>query len=232
MNEIETEFPKLDYKLEESYKKLRTNLQFCGSNVKLVNITSCIQGEGKTTVALLLGQSLAESGKSVLVIDADMRKSSLEDMLKIHTQGHKIEGLSHLLSGQAKLDDVLCQSSNIPGLYLIFSGIYPPNPSELLGNSKFNTLLENARKAFDYVIVDTPPLGVVIDSAIVAPKCDGSILVVEYDAISREFASDVMEQLKRTGCQILGVILNKVDNQRSYEYEQRYYGKYSEDSRK
>lgn len=232
MNEIKTKFPELDYKIEESYKKLRTNLQFCGSDIKVVNITSCIQGEGKTTVALLLAKSLAESGKKVLLIDADMRKSSLEKMLKVHAHVHHIEGLSHLLSGQAKLDDVLYQSSNVPGLYIIFSGIYPPNPSELLENSEFNALLENSRKAFDYIIIDTPPLGAVIDSAIVAPRCDGAILVIEYDVISREFASDVMDQLERTGCQILGVVLNKVDNQYGHEYEDRYYGKYSEDNRK
>lgn len=224
MQKINIEPPELDFQLEEAYKTLRTNLQFCGDEIKAVNITSCLPDEGKTTVSVLLARSLAESEKKVLLLDADMRNSSLSRILKTHEDGREVLGLSHWLSGQAKMEEVLYQASNIPGMYMIFSGLFPPNPSELLENSKFNSLLTTLRKSFDYVIVDTPPLGTVIDSAIVASKCDGSILVIQYDTISRDFAKNTIRQLKKTGKPLLGIVLNKADDHSSDQY--KYYAEY------
>ena len=131
-----------------------------------------------------LGISLAESGKRVILIDADLRKSVLLGRTKTQKS---VRGLAHFLSGQATLEDVIC-STNVKNFYMIYSGPFPPNPAELLGGKNFRSLLNALRKVYDYVIVDTPPLGSVIDSAIVAEICDGSIMVIESGVISYRFA--------------------------------------------
>ncbi len=223
MKKVEIEIPKLNYQMEEAYKTLRTNLQFCGENIKAVAVTSCTTNEGKSTVARLLTQALAETGKNVVLIDADMRKSVLVGTTRTHVSN--LQGLSHYLSGQCALNDILYES-NIEGMYLIYSGSFPPNPAELLGGVRFKVLLQALRKSFDYIIVDTPPLGSVIDSAVVANECDGSILVIASGEISYSFAQDVKNQLKKANCPILGTVLNKVDVKRGSKYYGKYYGEY------
>ena len=151
--------------------------------------------------------SIAEGGKKVILVDADLRKSVLKGRYKSNASRY---GLSHYLSGQASISEICCKT-NIPNFYVIFSGPVPPNPSELLGNDAFELLLEYLRKEYDYVIVDTPPLGSVIDGAVAAQHCDGTVIVIESGAISYKFAQKVKEQLEKVDCRILGVILNKVN---------------------
>ena len=194
-----------DYQTEEAFKALRTNLQFCGREKKAVAVTSCTPNEGKSTVSLLLAVSLAESGKRTILIDADMRKSVLTGAARPSRKG--LLGLAHYLSGQSELEEVICRT-DVPGLSLIYSGPFPPNPAE----------------QYEFILVDTPPLGSVIDSAIAAEACDGVILVLESGAISWKFARGVREQLDRSGCPVLGAVLNKADLSR-HGYG-RYYGKY------
>lgn len=213
----------LGYRANEEYKTLRTNLMFSGENVKVVAITSCTPSEGKTTVALNLSMSLAQADKRVLYIDADMRRSVVVGRYKM---AHATYGLSHYLSGQKKLEEVLSQT-NIDGLNLIVAGVVPPNPSELLGGEHFSGLVEAARSAYDYIIIDTPPVGSVVDGVIVAKQCDGVALVLEYGTIRYKFAQKVKEQIEMAGCKILGVVLNKVDSgngSRYGGYYRRYYG--------
>ena len=142
-----------------------------------------------------------------MLIDADMRKSVLVGRYKT---GAVRKGLTHCLIGKANYLEVMCET-NVPNLYVTFSGPVPPNPSELLGGEKFRSILNVLRSSFDYVIVDTPPLGSVIDAAVAAKSCDGTVLVIESNAISYRFAQKVKEQLDKTGSRILGVVLNKVD---------------------
>ena len=132
---------KLGYASEEAYKSLRTNIQFCGKDVRVIGITSCIPNEGKSSIAVNLAQSIAQAGKKVLLIDADMRKSVLMGRYRIKKA---LNGLSHYLSGMAELDEVLCES-NIDGMYMIISGPVPPNPSELLSSETFKKLIREAR---------------------------------------------------------------------------------------
>lgn len=215
--------PKLDYSANESYKSLRTNLLFCGEDKKVIVLTSCTPNEGKSTVALNLGLSLADIGKKVLLIDADMRKSVL--LGRTHAEG-EIKGLSHLLSHQESIENVI-YATNVPRFHIIYAGKVPPNPAELLGSEYFKRMLQALRKVYDYIIIDSPPLGSVIDSAVIAEQCDGSIMVIESGAISYRFTQEVKSQLDRCGCPILGVILNKVDSSKQgYYYYGRYYGKY------
>lgn len=221
MKEVNIYRQELDYSANESYKSLRTNLLFCGEEKKVIAITSCTPNEGKSTVSINLAMSLADSGKKVLFIDADLRKSVLTGRTEVEGE---IKGLSHLLSHQETIDNVI-YSTNIPRFYIIYAGTVPPNPAELLGGNYFKKLLEAVRKIYDYVIIDTPPLGSVIDGAVIADACDGSILVIESGAVSYRFAQEVKEQMERCNCPILGVILNKVDMSRQGYYG-KYYGKY------
>ena len=212
---------KLDFRTKESYKTLRTNLEFSGRDRKVISVTSCTPNEGKTSVSFQLALSVAEGGKRVVLVDADLRKSVLKGRYKTNASRY---GLSHYLSGQASIADGTCKT-NIENFYVIFSGPVPPNPSELLGNDAFRLLLEYLRNEYDYVIVDTPPLGSVIDGAVAAQYCDGTVVVIESGAISYKFAQKVKEQLEKVDCRILGVILNKV-NMSGKGYYGAYYGKY------
>lgn len=220
MQQITISIPPIDRRGSEAYKTLRANLQFCGSDVKSIAITSCTPAEGKSTTSLNLAKSLADSGKRVLFIDADMRKSVLISRCRV--QG-SVRGLSHYLSGQAAFGDVVC-STNVSNMHIIFAGKVPPNPSELLGSKNFGLVMNKLKEVYDYIIVDTPPLGSVIDAAIIANECDGSVLVLSANQISRRFAKKVVDQLKMAKCPLLGVIINKVDMKDS-TYG-KYYGKY------
>lgn len=210
-----------DYRSNEAYKTLRTNLEFSGSDNKAIVLTSSTPNEGKSTVSIGLALALVESGKRVLFVDADLRKSVLVGR---HRVTEEVKGLSHYLSGQADLNDVICRTQEA-GLFVIFAGVVPPNPSELLGQKRFAHLIENAKANYDYVIIDAPPLGSVIDAAVISKVCDASVLVVAAKSVSYKFVRTVKEQLEKTGCPILGVVLNKVDMKQN-KYYGKYYGNY------
>lgn len=195
-----------DFFTQEAFKVLRTNLQFCGQDVQVISVTSCNENEGKTTVSLQLARSLAELGKRVLVIDADMRKSVMAGR---NTNAQNIVGLSEVLTGMVKLGDAI-YSTQHPTLQIIFAGKYPPNPVELLSGKYFRAFLAETRKVYQYVIVDTPPLGRVIDAAVVAPNCDGTILVIGNTTVRYRQAQDVVAQLEKSGSKFLGVVRNNV----------------------
>lgn len=213
----------LDFKTKEAYKTLRTNVQFCGNDVKIISLTSCVPNEGKSMVSFNLAISMAETGKKVLFIDADLRKSVLIGRYKINKA---IKGLTQYLSGVEQLEDVR-YGTNVKNMDLILSGPVPPNPAELLNNEKFTELLETARKEYDYVIIDTPPIGQVIDPAIVAQQTDGVIFLISQANISYKYAQKQIEQMRKSGCRILGAVLNKVDPEEKGGYYGGYYGKYS-----
>lgn len=216
---------KLDFKANEAFKTLRTNILFSGSDIKVITMTSSTPNEGKTSVSLQLAKSFAEAGKKVLLIDADIRKSVIIGRYKVTGE---IRGLSHYLTGQSSLEDVI-YATDIDNFYILFAGPVAPNPSELLESAQFEKIITSQREEFDYIIVDAPPLGSVIDAAIIAKHSDGAIMVVESGTISYKLAQRVKEQLEKSDCRILGVVLNKIDMEKnSYygNYYGRYYGKY------
>lgn len=212
----------LDFRTKEAYKTLRTNLSFAGKDVKVISLTSCTPNEGKSSVSFQLCMSLAESGKKTVLVDADMRRSVLRGRYKASREKY---GLSHYLSGQAEYDDVCCRT-NVENFDIIFAGPVPPNPSELLSGDSFKSLMELLRWKYDYVIVDTPPLGSVIDGAVAAAYCDGAVIVVESGAVSHKFVQNVKEQLDKVNCRVLGCVLNKV-NLKKNPYYGRYYQQYA-----
>lgn len=209
------------YRVREAFKTLRTNLEFSGENIKVICLTSCTPGEGKSTTSFDLATSFANGGKKTLLIDADLRKSVMKSKFK---RSKARLGLTNYLAGRAELQDVIC-ATNFENFHLIFAGPVPPNPSELLGSQRFEKLIEKAREYYDIVIIDTPPLGSVIDTAVVSKKCDGAVMVIASGDISYRFARKVKEQLSVTGCKILGCILNKV-NMSGKGFYGKYYGKY------
>ena len=214
----------LDFRLSEAFKTLRTNIDFCGDDVKVIAFTSCVPGEGKSSVSFNLAISMIEAGKRVLFIDADMRKSVLNGRYQM---SKATGGLAYFLAGRKPLEECIFMT-NIPRLFLIPTGAVPPNPAELLGVKRFRHALETLRDQFDYIIIDTPPLGSVIDAAIVAKESDGVVLVMQTRLIGRNFAERVIDQLRKAECNILGVVLNKVEIGGKYygKYYGRYYGKY------
>lgn len=226
MQEVRLQFDRAtdNYRMQEAFKTLRTNIEFCGGEVKAIAVTSCTPNEGKSSVAMEMAKAFAQAGNRTMLLDADMRKSVLVGRYKT---GAVRLGLTHCLAGKAGYLDVMC-GTNIKNLYVTFSGPVPPNPSELLGGEKFASVMRMLKSSFDYIIVDTPPLGSVIDAAVAAKSCDGAVLVVESSAVSWRFVQKVKEQLDRADARILGVVLNKVDmnGKGYYGHYGRYYGKY------
>lgn len=212
-----------DFQTAEAIKTIRTNLIFCGSAVKAIALTSVSMGEGKSTIAFQLAASMAQTGKRVLLLDTDLRGSVLVKRFGIHSN---LDGLSHCLSGQADPNDIL-HPTDVPGLYVIFAGKRVINPSELLNGAAFKSFISNARKLFDYIILDTPPLGQVIDCAVIAPLIDGVVMVIDAGNNNYKLEQKIKAQLEKTGGKILGVILNNVNlKEMNGYYGKSYYGRY------
>ncbi len=209
-----------DFHYSESVKTLRTNLMFSGVDIRSVAITSFHESEGKTTVSFHLAASLAESGKSVLLVDADLRRSQLAARLRC--KGVQ-EGLSHFLSGMANADEVI-QKTDLPGMYILFAGSKVPNAAELLGSKQFSRLMEELKKTFDYVIVDSAPLGLVIDCAVISSAVDGVMIAIDTTNNSAKLERKIVGQLNKVGAKILGVVLTKVDTSDKYGYYRKAYG--------
>lgn len=220
---------KSDYFYEESIKTLRTNIQFTGMEVKTIAFTSCYPNEGKSDVTFQLAMEIGKMGKRVLVIDADIRKSTFITRYGVK---QKVEGLSQFLSGQTGGDNIIYQT-NFENVDMIFAGPVAPNPSELLEQEAFSLLVRTARDRYDYVLIDTPPIGSMIDAAIVAKQCDGAVLVIESELVSYRIAVKAKEQLEMSGCRILGAVLNKVDTKKDKYYSKyNYYYNYSSSDKK
>lgn len=208
-----------DHLYQEAVKTLRANIQFTGKNKKVILVTSAFSHEGKTDVAFHLATEIGKTGKRVLFLDADIRKSVMKSRYQITEE---TVGLSQYLSDQIEKAEEILYKTNYENLYMILAGPYAPNPTEMLGDSSFENLLKMVRQEYDYVIVDTAPLGAVVDAAVVAQYCDGAVMVIESGAVSYRVSQKVKKQLEQSGCRLLGAVLNKADLKSN-----KYYGKYS-----
>lgn len=193
--------------MEEYYNSIRTNIQFSGRDLKVITLTSAQSGEGKSTTATNLAISFAKAGFRTLLIDADTRNSVMSGTFK---SKERYDGLTSYLSGNAELSDVICDTT-VDNLMVIPAGQVPPNPTSLIQNDNFKSMIETVRGLYDYVIIDTPPLGLVIDAAILAHHSDASLLVTKAGADKRRTITKLKEQLEQSGSVFLGVILNKYD---------------------
>ncbi|HEW2409882.1 TPA: polysaccharide biosynthesis tyrosine autokinase CpsD [Streptococcus pneumoniae] len=209
MPTLEIAQKKLEFikKAEEYYNALCTNIQLSGDKLKVISVTSVNPGEGKTTTSVNIARSFARAGYKTLLIDGDTRNSVISGVFKSR---EKITGLTEFLSGTADLSRGLCDT-NIENLFVIQSGSVSPNPTALLQSKNFNDMIETLRKYFDYIIVDTAPIGIVIDAAIITQKCDASILVTATGGVNKRDVQKAKQQLEQTGKLFLGVVLNKLD---------------------
>lgn len=210
---------KLNNPAEEAYKVLRTNLSFYGLNkaIKVIAVTSYKPNEGKSTTCINLSISMAKTGTKVLYVDADLRKP----MLMKDLGSNDFTGLSNYLSGHADLNEII-HNTDINGFYYIPCGVKPFDPAELLNSEKFDVFLNEIKQKFEMIIIDTPPLGSVIDCSIIAAKTDGVLLVIKPNSVKYKNVLMVKDQLEKTNARILGVVLNGM-NQRDYK---NYYNSY------
>ncbi|MFH6655236.1 tyrosine-protein kinase [Streptococcus suis] len=220
--EIARKKKELVNKTEEYFNAIRTNIQLSGADIKVVGITSVQSNEGKSTTAASLALAYARSGYKTVLVDADIRNSVVSGFFNPMT---KITGLTDYLAGTTDLSQGLCDT-DIPNLTAIESGKVSPNPTALLQSKNFENLLATLRRYYDCVIVDCPPLGLVIDAAIIAQKCDAMVLVAEAGNVKRSSLKKVKEQLDQTGTPFLGVILNKYDIATEKYGEYGNYGNY------
>ncbi|HGL1769801.1 TPA: polysaccharide biosynthesis tyrosine autokinase CpsD [Streptococcus pneumoniae] len=209
MPTLEIAQKKLEFvkKAEEYYNALCTNIQLSGDKLKVISVTSVNPEEGKTTTSVNIARSFARAGYKTLLIDGDTRNSVMSGFFKSR---EKITGLTEFLSGTADLSHGLCDT-NIENLFVVQSGTVSPNPTALLQSKNFNDMIETLRKYFDYIIVDTAPIGIVIDAAIITQKCDASILVTATGEVNKRDVQKAKQQLEQTGKLFLGVVLNKLD---------------------
>ena len=205
----------------EAYRVIRTSVQFAqaGKELKTIAITSCTPNEGKSMTIANLAIVLTQAGKSVLIMDCDMRNPTVHKNFNL---SNKV-GLSSCISmGTAVADAV--QATGIEGLDALTAGVIPPNPSELLGSERMQNILQRAKEEYDYVLIDTPPVLPVTDSLVLGRMVDGLILVIDSGEIKVEMARDVKNQLVHSGANILGVVLNKVRSEHhGYGYGYYYY---------
>lgn len=189
---------------EESMRMLRTNLQFSGSNLRVILFTSSIQDEGKSETSFQLAISFTKLDKKVLYIDADMRKSVFTTKHKI---SEEVQGLSQFLNG-LNTEDIIYKT-NIKNLNVVFAGPYAPNPAELLYDIKLDEFIKRQRLNYDYIIIDAPPLANIVDAAIIGRCVDGAVIVVKSATVSQRVVKKVKDQLEKVNCKIIGVVLNQ-----------------------
>lgn len=214
--------PNCDFITNESYKAIRTNILHLlkDSDSKIILITSPYANAGKTTSTANLAITFAQLGQKVMVIDADMRKSSLHKLFALPSS----PGLSNVLTG-ADYKTVI-QQTTYDNLYLIAAGKTPDNPSELLHSAGFNKLLESLSAEYDCIFIDTPPVDAVTDAVIISQQSTGTILVIRQNSTEKDALLRTVNTLKNVNANILGYILNAVDYDKfSYRYG-HYYGRY------
>lgn len=217
----------LDYAGEEALNTICTNLAFSGRNLRKIVFTSNLQSEGKSWMAMHVLANLAQRGRKVVLVDADMRRSFLMQRYKMEADG-EIFGLAHYLTGQCELEDAIYET-NLNGACLIPAGRDVTNPVSLVDTPFFKQMLETLSEKFDMVIVDTPPIGMVIDAAEIAASCDGTVLVLDYNKTRIREIRECKRQMEQSGTPVLGCIINKVSfaslSAKKY-YNKSYYSHY------
>lgn len=216
----------LEFTATEQYKLLRTNLDFTlpqNEKCPIIGVTSSMRGEGKSTTTINLAYVIAEKGKRVLLIDGDLRIPSIAKKMGISS----VPGLTSLLMGSgAQMRDF--QSELLSNLYIIPSGEIPPNPSELLGSPRMQSILNDLKDSFDYIIIDLPPVNVVSDALSITEFITGVVLVVRENYTEKKELERCYRQLDISNVKVLGCVLNEAKNDGSafgkYKYEKyRYY---------
>ncbi|GGD65709.1 CpsD/CapB family tyrosine-protein kinase [Paenibacillus nasutitermitis] len=201
--------------ISESYRTLRTNLQYAEADrpLQLLMVTSANPKEGKTTTINNLAVAYAQTEKTVLLVDADLRKPTAHVSFRLSNRC----GLTDVLSGRASASEA-AQTTHIDNLHVMPSGSIPPNPSELLGSRRMDQLLEELRGIYDIVLIDTPPVLAVSDAQIMSTRCDGVLLVVNARSVKKQQAIKARDALQFVQARIVGVALNQTAVRESSAY--------------
>ncbi len=204
----------------ECCRTIRTNLAFMSTDTSLraITVTSPGPSEGKSTLAISLAITMAHSGKRVVLVDTDLRRPRLHKAFGTNSR----VGVTSILAGEQTIEGSV-QTTVVDGLFLLPCGPIPPNPSELLHTASFGRLLTQLKDRFDMVVLDSPPVGVVIDAAIIGPQVDGAILVAKSGRTSRDALAHALRQMRDVGTNVLGCVLNDVDLSKQSGYGGYYY---------
>lgn len=215
--------PVLPYAIEEAINRLRINISFLGSEVKKIMIVSSEPAEGKSFVAMNLWKQMALSGEKSILVDMDMRKSTMKSVYALSREdGRELRGTSHFLAGNNEILDVVMHT-DIPGGDLLPNVDNIVNPSMLLESRKLDFMMKFMEINYRYVFLDVPPLGLVSDAELLGNKCDGAILCVRSGVTPRSVVRNSLRQLQRAGCPALGIVLNRVEGTQGGYYH-KYYG--------
>ena len=218
---------------QESFNTIRTNLRFStvdkeGANV--IGVTSSFPAEGKSYCSINIAYSIARSGSRVLLMEGDLRKPTLAYKLKM--RGNAAKGLTDLLCGMTNVKEAIIKSNLHENLDVMFSGDVPPNPQELLGSNRMLKLVEALSNAYDYIIIDLPPVISVSDALSLAGCLDGVVVVVRENVSQKRILKESVKQIQYAGIKILGFIFNDVNIEKNTYYGKYYgYGYYTSSSK-
>lgn len=206
--------------IAEQFRTIRTNIQFSmvDKNLKTLVITSAGPGAGKSTISANLAVTFAMQGKKVLIVDADMRKPTVHKTFRLPNR----DGLTTLLTERDVEIKDIAHRLDTEGLFVITSGVIPPNPSELLASNRMNQLMLEFEELFDLIIFDMPPIIAVTDAQVMSSKADGTIFVVNKDGEDKEMVTKSKELLEKVKANVIGVVLNRVELKGDNNYY--YYG--------
>jgi capsular exopolysaccharide synthesis family protein len=215
----------------EAFRSLRTSILLSRSKAepKVILVTSCIPGEGKSTLTANLAISFAQHGKKVLIVEADMRRPSMKHVLDVSNE----TGLSNVLTGSLSLDEATLHGVHVPTLDVLPAGPRPPMPSEILGSPAFDNLLEQLRARYDVVLIDSPPALLLTDAVSIASKTDAAVWVARAGVITRPYLARAAQLIERNGMPVIGFVLNRMEKSvdpygygYGYGYEYKKYGAY------
>ncbi|MEL5898970.1 CpsD/CapB family tyrosine-protein kinase [Clostridium sporogenes] len=213
----------------EAYRTLRTNIKFSSFDKKVqsIVITSSGTGEGKSTTAANLAIVMAQSGSKTIIIDCDQRRPNVHKLFGISNE----VGLSNFIVGSIGLDEVI-QKTEVENLHILPSGTRPPNPSELISSNRMMEFVEELKKEYDYIILDSPPVIPVTDAQLLANYADGCLLVVSSGEVEKEAVIKAKDLLNKVNANIIGIVLNKLEVREKGYYGYYYHYYYGEDGRK
>ncbi len=222
--------PSAPFQYQEAFNSLRTNLKFVSvsNNYKKIVVTSALPGEGKSSIAINLGVSLATDGSRVLLMDCDLRKPILHRYLRV--RGALVGGLTNVLSGDITLAAQYTVAFRDVNLSVLPAGSAPPNPTQLLGSQAMMRLLQELEPKYDYIILDTAPVSVVADAAVLSQFADGVLLVVRQKMATIPQVQQAKKNLEAVNANLLGVVFNDFDVEhtgKSSGYYNNYYYEYS-----
>ena len=222
--------PEMSYAGNEAINTLCTNLTFSGEGFKKIMLTSCHASEGKTYLSLNIVRTLAKLDKKVVLVDCDLRKSVMAKRSLVFGES-STKGVTHYLAGMVPMDEIVYEVTEVPNLYIVPCGRNVSNSLPLVSSPKLGELLDWLAQQVDYVIVDAPPVGMLIDAAKIATNCDGTLLVVNYNSVRKQELIDAQAQLEQSGCPILGTVINQANFgdylSRKYYYSKYYYSHYN-----